>query len=725
MTEQNLGSAPTDNGFETPVQRYHRLRIALHDECLTIADLIRSENEAHVFLDDLDKLCEDLSDGTFKVGLFGVIAAGKSTLVNALLGESILREGLGETTRTLTKVCAPVDTRPHGTVIIRYKTKDTILKELDEHLRASGLGFEEGFEVDLDDPAFRSNLRGKVRRNTAEDTEIDAAYRYIKHLLDGWDECSSKLGSESNMTFEEGDELAHREHVATYIDERVLFHDNPITNAGFVFYDVPGLGSSYARHTDEAVDLARTVDAAVIVTKVDYKFMPPDRMFIRDAFDVQRMRGRHNLVFVLNQIGRINPIQLGKKPDQFQECVQDEIERLRERTEDAGVPAPTVFAVDAACGHWSRKFIEDSADEEVQYHFSHYGFIQCKGDPQCNLKASGLEDLEERLIVHLTSIRYYGFLANKWDRLNKTIQSYRNECDRKIENLDKTVERLETELANHRRAKDRVGDELEEYLTHTFPSKAHAAYKDLGGRIKQTVKDCFKILAERFSRDYDRFERTQEKYLAHVVKHCEPEIRAKIAKVRNEYEARYNVLKEEAINGRIRKIVQRYGPGIDWTLNKTNLDMAMHKRIHGLTGLEMSNWQSFKAFVLSFGSLRKKKHQQLILEYLEEKFWGDYADGFGRDIRNWVERDKVLFGDQVLNNFKKLMNQIEQGLESGLQMVKAKDSERQAAREALQSFVNICDDAQMRLAELEREIEQARPENPSDEQPVDPADSDK
>ena len=65
-----------------------------------IQTIIQNETLSKECINDLKRTSEILS-GNIKVGVFGEIAAGKSTFMNVLLGRKLLQQGLGETTKTI------------------------------------------------------------------------------------------------------------------------------------------------------------------------------------------------------------------------------------------------------------------------------------------------------------------------------------------------------------------------------------------------------------------------------------------------------------------------------------------------------------------------------------------------------------------------------------------------------------------------------------------------
>lgn len=59
---------------------------------------------SEIFYDDFNRIIERLSDRTFKLAIVGEFSSGKSTFLNALIGEDILKHGAKETTATVTEL---------------------------------------------------------------------------------------------------------------------------------------------------------------------------------------------------------------------------------------------------------------------------------------------------------------------------------------------------------------------------------------------------------------------------------------------------------------------------------------------------------------------------------------------------------------------------------------------------------------------------------------------
>ncbi len=736
---------------EEIVERYHYLRGELLKSCESIQSLIKAHDEEHILLEELTEIQEELDNDTFKIGLFGVTAAGKSTLINALMRDPLLREGMGETTRTLTIIRYPDEKHPDGTVEVIFKNIEQINKEVEKHLFHLGFLDEQSDEntdnnYNFEDSRFQRKLREFSKKNgRGDDEESLASRKFVSYLLEGWKQNHPRLGTTENMSLKESDDLVHNSEAdASYVAQRIIYHDCPITKEKFTFIDAPGVGSALARHTDEAVQVARSVDVAILVTKVDYKFMPADRKFLKDAMDVQRMEERHNLLFVLNQIGRINPMQSGFPPTQFNDAVEHVVKELQERLAEENIKDAQIKAIDAACGQWSRCLMKNKEDEEADEQLSYYDFRACRGDIECNLKMSRIEQFESYLRSHLTDIRYIGFLGSKKDRLHGLTASYKDELEQIINEYGKKSEELELKLKEHEKNQKITSDNLNEYLKYVLPNKLKEKYPDIEDKITEIVDNTADLTAKHYIHYMDkvkgRCKRTVNRsknniktrnhstwgkfweianldvneiiknvrvkeFYDRVVMKTKNNISPKIQKMRDEYEGIYEELKNEALNKKIPDIVSHYGKDINFTISKVSLTRKVETSLKGLEGIQLTLWQGIRSY---FSRLKFKSRQDWVKEKILENYKERFQETFREDISGWVSEDMKSFTEQIEGKFNQLMDKIENRIKKQIYLAKENDARRAEYKQKLENFVQLTDEELSKLSELDKEIKRVK-----------------
>ena len=86
--------------------------------------------------DELAQKAERFENQSFTVALFGAFSAGKSSFANALLGERFLPVSPNPTTAAINKIM-PIDAEhPHGMVLVKLKSLDTLMGDVNRSLAA-------------------------------------------------------------------------------------------------------------------------------------------------------------------------------------------------------------------------------------------------------------------------------------------------------------------------------------------------------------------------------------------------------------------------------------------------------------------------------------------------------------------------------------------------------------------------------------------------------------
>lgn len=759
---------------EDSLTRYHRLRRYLLDATRQIDDLIWAEDLTGDRGKTLQKLVAALHEDVFKIGLFGISAAGKSTFLNALLGRRILREGLGETSKTVTRIKAPEAHHPDETAVLHYKTLEELWQQSKGHWQqlcavypdlTEGAGRAEGPSAEaarqacecLDTTAWRNHLHAVLAKAPlVASEEVRRSIEYFTVLLDGWADSHPWLGQQRRISRAESDELVHREAVATFVQERVLYIDHVLTTQKrFELIDSPGLGVTIVRHAQVAEAIAKEVDAALMLTRVDFQFMPPDERFVRNALDAQRMNERKNLIFVLNQIGRIA---------REQSSWEGEVERLRAKIHAiAGLSDPFIVAIDAACAFWARQAQQRPlSDQELDTYAYNYAMVDRRAaipDPVKNLEASRFPILERELIEHLTQYRYYYFLGQKLDILEQEAMAFHGDIHEHIESLGRTLERLEEELKQHQEKRQEAQVHLDRELTYTFPAQVAEVYKDRDERIEAIIRDA----AQEAARAYVALSRTEQ--VSHALRALaqravvilrdlvgvvsmsweafwkslrgdnvsvrdlfrpllealsedtfpwqtvDAEVRSQLLVIRQQYETDYRKVREATIARLPQAVMHTYGTDIPWHLppDADDTQRPTPPSLVGLSDLTIGFWRGLWLDIL-WGFRGRAVAEQRAAQTIREKFYtAGFAERFRADLTHWIERDKDYLSAKLRETFDRLMERIGTRIAQQRDEITDTQEERALRQEILEHYQREADKALQSLNELRQQVEQARP----------------
>ncbi len=262
----------------------------LHDTLNTGKQLVIVMDSAYeIYAQKLNELEQRLSEGRFHLAVLGQVKRGKSTLINALLGEEVLPSSV----IPLTAIPTFIQYGPQRSLKIRYNDDrpDIVLN------RESTPIFKEN---DL------SGFTGHLSEN-----------QWLKeHLMDFVTESNNPNNYKGVLQVE-------------------VTHPAPILR-DVVIIDTPGIGSTYRHNTEMTLNFLPQCDAALFVISADPPITEIELVFLKDI--------KHNvskLFFVLNKVDYLTEAELAKALDFYKNVL----------IKDAGIDANTpIFAISARKG---------------------------------------------------------------------------------------------------------------------------------------------------------------------------------------------------------------------------------------------------------------------------------------------------------------------------------------------------------------------------------------
>lgn len=680
--------------IESDVDMYNRLRGELCAVSGDAMELIRTdagEKSPHVL--KLSEVMKDLENDELKIGLFGVTAAGKSTFINALLGEQVMRPGLGETSKTITMLRAPTEDHAHGTSTLHFKTLEDLDSETVGYLMETEFLTDNDFEsFTVRDASTREVLAAWfIKKSGRAARGEESARKFIQALVSGWDAYGPKLGTIEAGEFMQVDQALHDrkngESMAVFVKERRIYHDNPFTAKGFVFIDSPGVGSSLSRHTQVAEETARKVDTAILLSKVDYKFMPADREFARRVLDSRRKQ-TSGLLCVLNRIGEINPLNEGKSLDQFDECVDEECDKLRERLEEEDLGDLPIFPVDSKCAFYAKRVLRDDCSDEERSQYARSAITDHMGsglpDPEKNLRASGFPGLEADLYRHLIKVKYRAVTGRRLRDLEDACEVFREDIQAEIGALDMSIYQLNDSLEKHRENRKAVRRQLDAFMLVEFPKQVEAVYEDMDTRIDNLINEASEETKRSFQDNYiGKMKVSLKRFVTkEVIPPIEQNIPHKIRRIRMGYEARYETIKERLINEEIPEMVQKYGEGMSWAVKVDRLRTADPSSVKILSKVTPGIWQRLWAH-LSTWVWDKDTRAEKLAEFLRTNFWVHMDGPIRENLTEWIEEDREECTAQVQKIFEDMADVIENRIHEQIAEVESKESERETRSKQL------------------------------------------
>ncbi|WP_202077442.1 dynamin family protein [Caldalkalibacillus salinus] len=256
------------------------------------SDILSQLPHMDAWVQDLRSRAQRLEDNQFTVCLFGAFSAGKSSLINALLGEAYLPVSPHPTTAAINQLL-PADAHyPTGTAVIQMKSEQEIRAQVDTALERLQL-----------------SVQGDMVNKLEQITEVDPSqlraslkpyYTFLNACHKGWSVAQDQLGSEQKTDQDTFSQIVAEETKACFVSTIRLYVDHPLLKKGMTFIDTPGADSIFARHTNVAFDYVKHADVILYVTYYNHAFSKADRQFLDQLGRVKDQFALDKMFFLIN-----------------------------------------------------------------------------------------------------------------------------------------------------------------------------------------------------------------------------------------------------------------------------------------------------------------------------------------------------------------------------------------------------------------------------------------
>ena len=263
-----------------------------------------------------------VSEDTCRLAVVGAVKSGKSTMINALVAQDLLRRGAGILTAMITRV----QPGPEPRAVLQFKDWGEINGEIHRALGLlpSSRLLERAGPLDLEQPEDRKLLHQVLAEAQGLDLwrngSLDQNYLLLKSYLEGYDLVKDLMPGEGALTLT-GPELArHRELVtreatAVYLKDVLLTIPFPWPAQGVELGDCQGSDSPIPQHLGQVLAYLVKCDLVLYVISSRVGLRQADFQFLSE---LQRMGLAPHILTLLN-------LDLGEHTS-FQELA-----RLRDR----------------------------------------------------------------------------------------------------------------------------------------------------------------------------------------------------------------------------------------------------------------------------------------------------------------------------------------------------------------------------------------------------------
>ncbi|MEJ7179564.1 dynamin family protein [Staphylococcus capitis] len=278
---------------ENSTAYHHKHEQVNHDEAET-ANQVDIQNALQVVEDvplfdrtkkDIKDTMHRLNNQITKIGVFGTFSAGKSSLINALLGGQYLVSSPNPTTAATTELSYGEESQ------ITLKSSEQLLDEVNnvlEYYNASYDSLESFINSDL------KKLKTQLEKNQL--AFIDAIEKHYDMYLDMLNE-----GEVHTVSQEDVKKWSAEDEYATFV--KTVHLNLPLEwLKGKIIVDSLGLHSNNQRHTNETEQILTSSDLILYVSYFNHSFTDNDKAFIEHMKAMNQLNENQAFNMVINAV---------------------------------------------------------------------------------------------------------------------------------------------------------------------------------------------------------------------------------------------------------------------------------------------------------------------------------------------------------------------------------------------------------------------------------------
>lgn len=231
---------------------------------------------------DIHETLTRIDNKLIKIGVFGTFSAGKSSLINALLGEHILVSSPNPTTAATTEISYGDES------YITLKSQSQLLDEINAVVEKdiSFSSIEDFINSDLE------KLKSHLNKNQLAFVHaVEKHYNLYVSMLEN--------GEKHAINQQELKKWSAEDEYATFVKtvHIALMHD---WLKGKIIVDSLGLHSNNQRHTNETEQILTSSDLILYVSYFNHSFTDNDKAFIEHMKDMNQLNENQAFKMVIN-----------------------------------------------------------------------------------------------------------------------------------------------------------------------------------------------------------------------------------------------------------------------------------------------------------------------------------------------------------------------------------------------------------------------------------------
>ncbi|HDB7756041.1 TPA: dynamin family protein [Staphylococcus aureus] len=234
---------------------------------------------------DIHETLTRIDNKLIKIGVFGTFSAGKSSLINALLGEHILVSSPNPTTAATTEISYGDESY----ITLKSQSQSQLLDEINAVVEYQDISFstiEDFINSDLE------KLKSHLNKNQLAFVHaVEKHYKLYVSMLEN--------GEKHAINQQELKKWSAEDEYATFVKtvHIALMHD---WLKGKIIVDSLGLHSNNQRHTNETEQILTSSDLILYVSYFNHSFTDNDKAFIEHMKDMNQLNENQAFKMVIN-----------------------------------------------------------------------------------------------------------------------------------------------------------------------------------------------------------------------------------------------------------------------------------------------------------------------------------------------------------------------------------------------------------------------------------------
>jgi len=242
---------------------------------------------------------ERLKSPEFPVAFLGAFSAGKSTIINAVLGDDILPQA----TKSLTAIPTLIRKGRGGKAVISYLTeaervelRDLYLEELSKELRTNPETYRSLSHAEL-----LARLGGEIERQKSQYGTFNKQkfFDELKALIEGW---STLTGATKEITLDELPNYVTEDYAdVLFVNQAEIYLTDVNIPENVVLVDLPGLGVVNPRHRKVTKTYVENDAKAFVIAMKVFHLLEGEEIELLAEIHSQRKRVLQRAFWVINQ----------------------------------------------------------------------------------------------------------------------------------------------------------------------------------------------------------------------------------------------------------------------------------------------------------------------------------------------------------------------------------------------------------------------------------------